>query len=188
MHKFYEDLKVYILKQDQEVKKILIPYYETLFQLEGYQEMKELLTQYEKGKYILDYNEPDEHDYSSNGWLEIYEMNNPVTYNIELDIGDMQGHYCQCTPDDEGYNSDKNCCGVICDSHLPNVSIVKEVKMINHEFQGFECDLWDLEKKWLTDFEKEALQKKQAEKASSLEDQIKQLQKELEVVKSQFKN
>jgi len=186
MYKFYNDLKDFILKQDQEVKNILIQYYETLFQLESFQEIKELLTQYENGSYIIDYNEPDDHDYSSNGWFEIYNMSNSTSYNIELDIGDMRGSYCQCTPDDAGYNSDKNCCGVQCDAHLPGVSIIKTSKVISYEFQGHECDLWKLEKKWLTDFEKESLHKKKAEKVISLEAQIEQLQKELNVVKSQL--
>ena len=188
MHKFYDDLKGFILNQDEEIKKTLIPYYETLIQLENYQEMKELLARYKDSKYVIDYNEPDEFDEYSNGWLEIYEMHNPISYTIELDIGKMQGNYCQCTPNDEGYNSVKHCCGVDCDAHLPEVSIIKEVKLLNHEFQGYVCDLWELEDKWLTDYEKDLLQKKQLEKASNIEARIAQLQKELEVVKSGLKN
>lgn len=71
--------------------------------------------------------------------------------------------------------------------HLPKVSILKEVKLINYEFQGQECDLWSLEDKWLSDFEKELLHKKKLEKVSSLEAQIEQLQKELAAVKPMLK-
>lgn len=188
MPKFYDDLKDYILKQDQETKKILIPYYETLFQLENYQEVKELLTEYENGGYIIDYNEPDDNDCNSDGWFEIFNTTNLVSYNIELDVGNMKGHYCQCTPEDEGYNSDKNCCGMMCDAYLPKVTIVKTLKMISHEFEGYERDLWDLEEKWLTDYEKEMLHKKKLEKVSNIEAQIEQLQKELSVVKLDLKN
>ncbi|MCL1696390.1 MULTISPECIES: hypothetical protein [unclassified Lysinibacillus] len=188
MHKFYDDLKGYILKQDEDTKATLIPYYETLYQLENYPELKEFLTIYEEGNYTLDYNEPEDHDFSSNGWFEVYEMKNKISYNIELDIGTMKGHYCTCKPEDEGYNSDKGCCGVLCDAHLPEVSIVKEVKMIKHEFQGYECDLWVLEEKWFTEHEKDLLQKKKLEKVSKIEAQIVQLQEELKVVKSELKN
>ncbi len=188
MHKFYDDLKDFILKQDEDTKETLIPYYETLYQLENYPEMKEFLTTYEEGNYTIDYNEPDDHDYYSNGWIEVYEIKGKTSYNIELDIGALKGSYCSCAPEENGYKSDKECCGVICDVHLPNVSIVKEIKMLNHEFQGYERDLWALEEKWLTEYEKELLQKKQLEKVSNLEAQIAQLQKELEVVKSGLKN
>ncbi|MEQ6355129.1 hypothetical protein ABNX05_10920 [Lysinibacillus sp. M3] len=186
MHIFYDDLKEYIINHDE--KERLIPYYETLFQLESYPEMKELLTKYENSTYSIDYNEPDEFDEYSNGWLEIYEMNTPVTFTIELDIGQTQGNYCECKPDDEGYDSDKDCCGIDCDVHLPKVSIVKEVRMLDYEFQGYERDLWVLEEKWMTEHEKEILHKKKLEKVSSIEAQIEQLQKELEVVKLELIN
>lgn len=188
MHKFYDDLKGFILNQDEVTKKTLIPYYETLLQLESYSEMQELLNNYQDNDYIIDFNEADENDYYSNGWLEIYEQHNPISYTIELDIGNDQGDYCQCKPDDEGYNVNKGCCGVNCEVHLPKVSIVKEVKMINHEFQGYESDLWKLEEKWITDHEKDLLHKKQLEKVNNIEAQIAQLQKELELVKSGLKN
>lgn len=188
MHKFYKDLKEMILNQDELTKKTLIPYYETLFQLSNYQEMKELLDTYQEKEYTIDYNDADENDYYSNGWLEIYGHNESISFTIELDIGDIQGGYCQCNPSDEGYNVNKDCCGVNCDVHLPKVSILKEVKMINYEFQGHECDLWALEEKWLTAFEKDLLHKKKVEKANSLEAQIEQLQKELDAVKSDIKN
>ena len=188
MHKFYDDLKDFILKQDEDTKVTLIPYYETLYQLENYPEMKEFLSTYEEGNYTIDYNEPDDHDCYSNGWLEVYEIKSQISYNIELDIGANKGSYCSCKPKDEGYKSDKGCCGVLCDAHLPEVSIVKEVKMIKHEFQGYECDLWALEEKWFTEHEKDLLHKKKLEKVSSIETQIEQLQKELTVVKSELKN
>lgn len=186
MHKFYNDLKEFILNQDQVTKGLLIPYYETLLQLESYSEMKELLNHYDQKEYQIDYNDADTDDSYSNGWLEIYEMYNPISYTIELDVGNIQGHYCQCSPDDEDYISDKGCCGLLCDVSLPKVSIVKEVKMLNHEFQGYERDLWALEEKWMTEYEKELLHKKNVEKVSNLETQIEQLQKELEVAKSEL--
>ncbi|MEK4122067.1 hypothetical protein [Lysinibacillus sp. FSL K6-0102] len=188
MHKFYDDLKSYILNQEQETKELLIPYYETLLQLESYSEMKDLLNHYNEKEYQIDYNDADTDDPYSNGWLEIYEMHNPISYTIELDLGNMQGNYCQCNPEDEDYISDKGCCGILCDASLPKVSIVKEVKMLNHEFQGYERDLWELEEKWLTDYEKELLYKKKLEKVSSIEKRIEQLQKELNAAKSDLEN
>lgn len=109
MHKFYKDFKELILNQDESTKKTLIPYYETLIQLSNYQEMKELLDTYQEKEYTIDYNDADENDYHSNGWLEIYGHNETVSFTIELDIGDMQGGYCQCKPDDKGYNVIKDC-------------------------------------------------------------------------------
>ncbi|MGE7840641.1 hypothetical protein ACQKNX_07610 [Lysinibacillus sp. NPDC093712] len=186
MHKFYEDLKEYILKQGKELKKTLIPYYETLFQLENYTEMKEFLTTYQNSNFTLDYNEPDERDPYSNGWIEVYEMNNPISYNIELDIGCMQGSYCKCEPSDLGFNLLRECCGIDCDVHLPKVSIVKEVKVMNHEFQGYERDLWTLEDKWNTESEKELQLKRKLDNVRNLENQIENLHKALEEAKSQL--
>lgn len=186
MHKFYEDLKGYILQQEDELKKTLIPYYETLYQLENYIQMKDLLSTYESVNYTLDYNEADEDDYYSNGWIEIYDKNNSISYNIELDIGHMQGNYCQCEPSDQGYVSVKGCCGVDCDVHLPKVSIVKEVKVINHDFQGYEYDLWALEEKWNTEYDKELLHKQQLDNIKDIENKIAEYQKALEVAKSQL--
>lgn len=188
MYKFYEDFKELIFNQDESTKKTLIPYYETLIQLSNYQEMKELLDTYQEKEYTIDFNDADENDLYSNGWLEIYSHNDAISFTIELDISDMQGGYCQCKSNDEGYVVVKGCCGVSCDAHLPKVSILKEVKMINHEFQGYECDLWALEEKWLSDYEKELLHKKKLEKVSNIEAQIEQLQKELATVKSELKN
>lgn len=162
MHKFYDDLKEFILNQDNEIKKTLIPYFETLLQLETYPEMKDLLSTYQDYDYIIDFNEAAEGDYYSSGWFEIYGQNNSISYTIELYIGDIENGF------------------------LPKVSILKEVKMLNHEFQGHESDLSVLEEKWLTEYEKELLHKKKVEKVSSLEAQIEQLQKELNVVKSQL--
>ncbi|WP_342532658.1 hypothetical protein MHB40_14490 [Lysinibacillus sp. FSL K6-0057] len=188
MHKFYKDLKELILNQDESTKKTLIPYYETLFQLSSYQEMKELLDTYQGKGYMIDFNDADDNDCYSNGWLEIYSHDDSISFTIELDIGEMKGHYCQCNPNDEGYNSNKGCCGILCDAHLPKVSIIKEVKVINYEFQGYECDLWELEEKWLTDYEKDLLHKKKLDKVSNLEAQIEILQRELNAVKSDLKN
>jgi len=162
MHKFYDDLKEFILNQDNEIKKTLIAYFETLLQLESYSEMKDLLINYQDNNYTIDFNESDEDDYYSSGWFEIYGQNNSVSYTIELYIGDIENGF------------------------LPKVSILKEVKMINHEFQGHEQDLLVLEEKWLTEYEKELLHKKKLEKISSIEAQIEQLQKELSVVKLEF--
>lgn len=186
MDKFYEDLKKYILKQDEELKKKLIPYYETIFQLENYTEMNEFLTTYQNSNFTLDYNEPDDHDSYSNGWIEVYEMDNVISYIIELDIGHLQGNYCRCEPTDNGFDSLKECCGVDCDVHLPNVSIIKEIKVVDHEFQGYERDLWALEGKWSTECDKELQLKRKLDNVRNLENQIENLNKALEVAKSQL--
>ena len=183
MHKFYEELKVFILNQDQELKKTLIPYYETLLQLESYSEMKVLLNDYT----CLDDIEFVESD---NGWLigtfEIHNNSLGVVYKIHLELGNMSGSYCECSTTDELYNIEHDCCGNGCDFYTPRISIIKESNVINHDFQGFARDLWAIEEKWMTDYEKEALQKKNEDKVSGIENQIKQLQKELEIVKSQI--
>lgn len=187
MHKFYEDLKNYILQQEDELKKNLIPYYETLLQLENYPEMKDLLNTYQSTDYVLDYNEPDEDNYYSIGWLEVYEMYNPITFKIELEIGNMQGNYCQCEPTQKGYVASEGCCGIDCDVYLPKVNITKEINLINHEFQGYERDLWALKEKWYTEYEKENESKKQLEYIKSIESKIEYHQKELELAKAQLK-
>lgn len=185
MHKFYDDLKEFILNKDEATKKILIPYYETMLQLESCPEMKELLNDYT----CLDNVEYIE---SENHWLigtfEIHNCSLGVVYKIQLEMGDMTGSYCNCKPSDDSFNAEHDCCGMECDFYAPRVSITKEINVISHDFQGYECDLWALEEKWLTKHEKEALHKKQLEKVSSIEAHIAQLQEELKAVKSGLKN
>jgi len=185
MHKFYNDLKEFILNQDEETKKTLIPYYETLFQLESFPEMKELLNDYT----CLDNVEYLE---SENHWLigtfEIHNCTSGVVYKIQLEMGDMTGSYCNCKPSEKYFNIEHDCCGMGCDFYSPRISITKETNVISHDFQGYERDLWALQEKWLTEYEKDLLQKKQLEKVSNIEAQIAQLQEELKVVKSGLKN
>ncbi|QQP10749.1 hypothetical protein FJQ98_16005 [Lysinibacillus agricola] len=183
MHKFYEDLKVFILNQDQETKKTLIPYYETLLQLESYSEMKELLNDYT----CLDDIEFVESD---NGWLigtfEIHNNSLGVVYKIHLELGNMSGSYCECSTTDELYNIEHDCCGNGCDFYAPRISITKEISIVSHDFQGYARDLWALEEKWTTDYEKEALHKKNLEKALEIEAQIERLQNDLRMVQTQL--
>lgn len=183
MHKFYKDLKELILNQDRETKRTLIPYFETLLQLESYSEMKELLNDYT----CLDDVEFVESDI---GWLigtfEIHNNSLGIVYKIHLELGNMSGSYCECSPTDELYNTEHDCCGNGCDFYAPRISIIKESNVINHEFQGYERDLWVLEEKWMTEYEKELLHKKNVEKVNNLETQIEQLQKELELAKSEL--
>lgn len=184
MHNFYDDLKGFILKQDETTKKTLIPYYETLLQVESYSEMKELLNNYTCLEDI-------EYVESDNSWLigtfEIHNNTLGVVYKIQLELGDMTGSYCNCNSSDELYNVKHECCGTECDFYVPRISITKETNIINHDFQGYERDLWALEEKWMTDYEKEALYKKNLEKASNLEVQITKLQNDLSLVQAQLK-
>jgi len=183
MHKFYDDLKEFILKQEETTKKILIPYYETLLQLESYSEMKELLNNYT----CLD---DVEYVESDNCWLigtfEIHNNALGVVYKIQLELGDMTGGYCKCSSSDEFFNVKHKCCGIECDFYVPRISITKESNIINHDFLGLERDLWALEEKWMTDYEKEALRKRNIEKALELETQIKKLQNDLCMIQTQL--
>ena len=184
MHKFYEDLKDYILMQDDKLKKTLIPYYETLYQLENYPEMKELLNDYTCLDDI-DFEEGDNH--WSMGTFDTYNSKLGVTYKIHLELGNMKGSFCDCEPSYKGYNVEKDCCGSGCDFYSPRVSIIKEVNVIDYDFQGYERDLWALEDKWVTEYDKELLHKQRLENVHSIETQIANLQTALEVAKSQLK-
>jgi hypothetical protein len=56
--------------------------------------------------------------------------------------------YCQCSPTDEGYCAEHDCCGVNCDWYVPAISITKISPTSDFYFEGTEKDLWDAEKSW----------------------------------------
>ena len=147
---FFEDLKKYLINEEYEHLPKLIPYYETL--LIHKNKLKEILADYEQYHMDLQYIENDEHDYYTEGTIDIYFYHNNVSvdyhYEIELSHRDEMQGYCQCTPEDEGYNEEHTCCGYGCDYYFPEVYIKKVTGIASAYFEGYANELWELEKKW----------------------------------------
>lgn len=72
-------------------------------------------------------------------------------YEFELTTDQRYFGYCQCKPEDEGFNSMHNCCGTNCDWGAPEIHISKVEVKPSILFKGLEKDLWLLEDLWLTD-------------------------------------
>lgn len=95
-------------------------------------------------------------------------------YEIQLVNDDRYWGYCQCQPTDEGFDPVHNCCGKDCDWTAPEINITKVEVKPTLTFEGFERDLWTLEKIWLSEAnEDEDIRKK--ERIQQIDEQIEQL-------------
>lgn len=72
-------------------------------------------------------------------------------YEIKLLNDPRYFAYCQCTPEDEGYDPMHECCGEGCDWEAPRVEIIKVQGMSTFSFNGIERTLWTAFKKWEAD-------------------------------------
>jgi hypothetical protein len=108
-------------------------------------------------------------------------------YFIEFLYDERMWGYCECSPEDEGYNEKHKCCGMGCDWYSPAFRLTKENYLGYSSWEGQEKDYWEYEKKFLANEknkseEVEKFQNKQRKK--NIENRILELQKELEELKS----
>jgi hypothetical protein len=104
-------------------------------------------------------------------------------YYIEFLFDERMWGYCQCTPEDEGYNEKYKCCGVGCDWVAPAIRITKEVDLGYYKWEGYERDYWEYEKQFYKKEEnksKKVEEYKKQQRIKEIQRQIKQLQEELE--------
>lgn len=104
-------------------------------------------------------------------------------YYIEFTYDERYWGYCQCTPEDEGYNAEHNCCGYSCDWVAPAFRITKEYNLGYYSWKGFKRDYWEYEKKFkiMNSENAEELERLEKEKIKKqLEEQIIMLQKRIE--------
>lgn len=155
--KFFQELKKYLLNEQGEQLKMFIPYYETIVQAKD--DIKELIDDAEK--YYIEFRyEKDKYDGYTDGEIKVhfyekdpnsdYGWQSAIDhyYKIELRLDDRMWGYCQCTPQDEGYNPKYDCCGDGCDWTAPQINVTKITGLSYHAFNGEQRELWELERNW----------------------------------------
>ena len=104
-------------------------------------------------------------------------------YYIEFLHDNRPWGYCQCTPDDNGYDSKYDCCGNGCDWTAPAFKLTKEISLGHGNWDGQASDYW----KYKQEFEaneqnknKEVEKFKKNQRKQSIKTRISDLQKELQ--------
>lgn len=103
-------------------------------------------------------------------------------YYINFLYDDRMWGYCQCTPEDEGYNEKHDCCGNSCDWHAPSFRIEKVITIDSGSWDGQQKDYWKYEEQFLVNEQNKNVEVEKFEreqKRKNLENQIKKLQEEL---------
>jgi hypothetical protein len=106
------------------------------------------------------------------------------SYSIVFSYDPREWGYCQCTEKDEDYRKDKGCCGHGCDWSAPAFSIIKEIQ-IGHQqdWNGDEHDYWEYEDNFYKsdkDLASEKAKRDKNDKIKYLQDNIKEMTKQLE--------
>jgi hypothetical protein len=193
MSKFFDKLKKFMLEEFSESSVNACGYYETIMQ--NTESIQSLIDDCEK--YYFDFNHSINPDGYSDGKIAVYLYSNDpgedygwqssLDYHYEIDLlfDERMWGYCDCRPEDEGYNPIANCCGMGCDWTAPRVSISKHTGIGHFNFDGYERDLWNAEKKWglsSDEYETEQKEKQKQQQMKWLDDQIKELEKRKEMI------
>lgn len=122
----------------------------------------------------------------------IIRNNLDIYYRIEFDYKDCWDGYCMCEPTDEGYNVEHKCCGIVCDWCCPVIRIEEVHEIEEVEFKGQQRDLWKAIDEFIDEQGNTEKQKKKnkllseikwrkerVEELRGLENQLKELEKEL---------
>jgi hypothetical protein len=182
MDQFFELLKqelVEIEKQEQHFDAC--GYYETILQHKD--KLEPILIDCNKYEFGFHY-QTDPEGYTS-GSLMIYfynEYDNPnINHHYVIKFCDDPRHwgYCQCTPEDPGYNPRYDCCGMGCDWTAPRIEINKIEYITSFAFNGHQKDIWELRDKW--NGVTEEVHKKQ------IQSEINQLNKQIQQIEERKK-
>lgn len=112
---------------------------------------KEFMEDLSNSEWDIDFYENERYDVYADGEIRIHIIKSePVDYCycIKFLYDERYWGYCQCTPDDEGYNPKYKCCGNGCDWIAPAFSITKEVFLGDYKWEGYEKDYWKYEEKF----------------------------------------
>jgi len=105
-------------------------------------------------------------------------------YYIEFTKDERHWGYCECEPEDEGYNEKYRCCGNNgCDFTAPSFRIEKVINLGNYVWKGQEKDYWEYQEKFESNEQnknKEVEKFKLEKEKQYLKDKIKELQDELD--------
>lgn len=136
------------------------------------------------------YTNGDIYIYIIKGYEDFNGYESPTIYEnyhycIEFLIDERFWGYCDCSPEDEGYNEEYGCCGKGCDWVAPKFSISKIFEMETFKWVGLESEYWDYKKEYeerlradekLKHLVQESIKKTEKQK---IELQIKELQERL---------
>ena len=186
---FFVELKKYLLAEHKDHLLSFVGYYETLLQHQD--SLQQLLDDLKEWECDIRH----ENDHSGgyiDGKFEIYLYKNdsrdeymvsgefaPYHYEIELLHDDRMWGYCECTPNDEGYNAEHNCCGDGCDWTAPSFRLTKIEHIAYASFKGYQKDMWELEEQW-NEYLIEHKEKQKQRELSRIEERMKELQKQKE--------
>ena len=147
------------------------------YYINGY--YKDTTDGYTNGKIRILIEKPDD-EKESNHWADTYDLN--YCYFIEFLYDQRHWGYCECAPEDKGYNEKYGCCGNGCDFTAPAFRLIKEIDFGYSSWKGQEKDYWEYEKQFeATEQNKNADVEKfrKEQQKQDLENQIKKLQDEL---------
>jgi len=106
-------------------------------------------------------------------------------YFIEFSNDERMWGYCQCTPEDGGYNSKYNCCGNGCDWNAPSFRLTKEIYLGYSSWNGQESDYWQYKEQFESDEQNknnEVEKFKKEQRKQNLKNRIEELQKEIRIL------
>jgi len=112
-----------------------------------------------------------------------YEVYYNYYYCIEFLYDERHWGYCECEPEDEGYNEKYKCCGNGCDFTAPAFSIKKVISLGNYSWEGQEKDYWEYKEKFEANeknINEEVEKYKSKQKKQYLIDRIIELQEEFD--------
>jgi len=103
-------------------------------------------------------------------------------YYIEFTKDERHWGYCECEPEDEGYNEKYRCCGNGCDFTASAFRIEKVISLGSYAWKGQERDYWEYQEQFESNEQnknKEVEKFKLEQEKQYLKDRINELQEEL---------
>lgn len=183
---FFEYFKEYLVEEQKDELHKFIGHYETLKQ--NADQFKNFIEDCENHYLEIRYEEDNLDGYSEGSFeFHLYEES-PYKeygwqtklnyyYKMTLLFDERNWGYCECTPDMEGYNETYECCGVGCDWSAPSIQLDKIENVGYASFDGYQRDMWELEKKWST-YLKVYEDKQKQERIKYIDEQIARLEEE----------
>lgn len=152
---FFKEMKEFIINEHKDSKYFIqyIRYYETMLQNKDM--FKSLLNDLKEWNLNISF-EDDDYNYGSYSLYLWKEKDNDDLrpkeyakhhYKIYLTKDERYWGYCECSPEDECYDTKHNCCGQVCDWVAPAL-IFDRIESKDASFKGYQRDIWNLEEKW----------------------------------------
>lgn len=187
----------YYEKKELDIPFLIAPLKQNLHK----DEYKNFVSDLSKYDYWVNYEEDNSEGYT-NGRLDVLltdritNTENTVSlmtspknfyYSIEFTSDVRHWGYCECTPEDNGYQADKECCGCGCDWSAPAFNIKKIEYIGSSSWDGYERDYWEFEDAFYKsddELSKEKAEKDKAEKLKDLKSELSRIQDEISKLKS----